>query len=161
VKYVAADLYAKVRVSYKHVLNVVKPSVVVIAKTVLSISISVKEVFRPLHITYATLSYRLVKPSITLRATRIDVLTSVVAIFKIFSKYVRPHLPARPSFYLISRPSKPLVRLISSSFSLTISRSVVDVKKPFPSFRLVIRPARPSPSIVASNYPSVGVRKSP
>jgi len=201
VKYVAADLYAKVRVSYEHVLNVVKPSAVVMAKTVLSISTSAKEVLRPIYIPIAIplriaiamskprtivkfsfstiasgvlkifsryapphllakLAYAIVKPTLpAVRRTSFSTIAS--GVLKIFSMYVRPHIHIRPSFSLISRPSKPLVTLISSSLALSIGRSVVDVKKPFPSFRLVVRPAKPSPSVVASNNPSVGVRKSP
>ena len=204
-KYVAADLYAKVRVSYKHVLNVVKPSAVVIAKTVLSISTSVKEVLRPVYIPIA-ISLRTVvvmlvaapKPPVAVKFSFSTIASGVVRIFskyapphllvkpayaivkptlpvvrrtsfstiasgavKIFSRYAPPHLFVKPSFSLISRPSKPLITLISSSFALKLSGSAVDVKKPFPSFRLVVRPAKPSPSVVASNNPSVGVRKSP
>jgi len=101
------------------------------------------------------------KVSLPIVETIAQLRATASAILKIFSMYVRPHLPVVLGFSLTSRPPKPLITLISSSLALSIGRSVMDVKKPLVSSRLVVRPSRPSPSITTVVSTTVGVSKSP
>ena len=144
-------------VAFEYVSKVSLPVVKGVTSLVTSISIMVGALTIILRMSPLVIKYiaKQALPRFTIAVT--SFVTSVATIFRppFYSK-----LP-RLLFRLVIRPSKPSATLISSPLVLTVKRSAVDVKKPFVSLMLVVRPAKPSPSIVASNYPSVGVRKSP
>jgi len=151
--YVAADLYAKFRLTYLYISDVVKPSVNVIAQTLTSISISVKRLFGLL----TGIMYNIVVNPSKPIAELISFATSIKAVF------LPPYYNRLPKllFNFISNPLRPIVNLILGATQLTISRSVIDVDKPYLSYQTISQPPKPTPTPISVTSPSVGVRKSP
>jgi len=153
IEYVAVSTIQSIKIAHVYLMNVILPSVNVMATTIAGI----KNTFVPPYLSLITVIHKLISKPAFPSASLIG-----QTIFGILLRVagLRLSLP-KLTFRVIYSPVKPTVSFILGIIQPFIGRSVMDVKKPTISLRIVSYPTKPYPSVAASVSTSVGVRKSP